>query len=523
MLNRMADLLRGQSLWGLAVAVFVGGLVALLPLVGSAGVLVALLGAGFLVLTLRQPLWGLAITLILAPFGAWEAQTPFFAGLPLPLGQLAWLGTCVAWVFVWLGRKKRTLPQFRVQRPLVLFIFITLLSLLSTESMSLGAKEVIKWLEILVAIWLVIDLLPIETEATTKEGQGSGRPILLVLGMVAIPAVIQGGLGIAQFIQVDGPESFLILGRFYRAYGTFQQPNPFGGFMAWHGLLALGIILGLLSQEKREERREKRDEPTVTRHALRVTRHSPFLDQYLPFLSQNWLIWLLAVGVAGITLGGMIASWSRGAWLGFAAGCVAVGFFWPRQRWWGVALLGLGAIVALGAWQAGVVPDSIVARVASATEVEIRPLRDIELTNNNYAVLERLAFWQAAVGMTEQNLWLGVGFGAYDAAYTQFAPADWPNSLGHAHNYYLNLVAEIGILGLIGYVVFWTAVVWQNIRFLSQTSGLERAILLGLLGCWTALSVHHLVDKLYVNNMYIHIGVLLALQQMVVRFEAVRQ
>ena len=298
MLNRMADLLRGQSLWGLAVAVFVGGLVALLPLVGSAGVLVALLGAGFLVLTLRQPLWGLAITLILAPFGAWEAQTPFFAGLPLPLGQLAWLGTCVAWVFVWLGRKKRTLPQFGVQRPLVLFIFITLLSLLSTESMSLGAKEVIKWLEILVAIWLVIDLLPIETEATTKEGQGSGRPILLVLGMVAIPAVIQGGLGIAQFIQVDGPESFLILGRFYRAYGTFQQPNPFGGFMAWHGLLALGIILGLLSQEKREERREMSLPLRVTRYASRVIRH--FSINICPFCHRT--------GSSGCSLLGWLVS-----------------------------------------------------------------------------------------------------------------------------------------------------------------------------------------------------------------------
>ena len=162
-------------------------------------------------------------------------------------------------------------------------------------------------------------------------------------------------------------------------------------------------------------------------------------------------------------------------------------------------------------------PDSITARVSSSAEFELRELRDIELTDTNYALLERLAFWQAAVGMAEQNLWLGVGFGNYDAVYQDFAPITWPLSLGHAHNYYLNLAAEVGILGLVAYVVFWGAIVWQNVRSLSQIQSWERAILLGLLGCWIALAVHHLVDKLYVNNMYIHIGVLLALQQVVVQ------
>jgi hypothetical protein len=34
---------------------------------------------------------------------------------------------------------------------------------------------------------------------------------------------------------------------------------------------------------------------------------------------------------------------------------------------------------------------------------------------------------------------------------------------------------------------------------------------LGLLAAWVGLSVHHLVDKLYVNNIYIHLGLMLAL------------
>ena len=33
----------------------------------------------------------------------------------------------------------------------------------------------------------------------------------------------------------------------------------------------------------------------------------------------------------------------------------------------------------------------------------------------------------------------------------------------------------------------------------------------GLLGTWTHLAVHSMVDKLYVNNLFLHLGVLLGL------------
>jgi putative inorganic carbon (HCO3(-)) transporter len=57
----------------------------------------------------------------------------------------------------------------------------------------------------------------------------------------------QAALGIYQFgLRGDGPEHFLVLGRFYRAYGTFNQPNPYGGFMNLTAVLGLGIFLGYL-------------------------------------------------------------------------------------------------------------------------------------------------------------------------------------------------------------------------------------------------------------------------------------
>jgi O-antigen ligase len=138
----------------------------------------------------------------------------------------------------------------------------------------------------------------------------------------------------------------------------------------------------------------------------------------------------------------------------------------------------------------------------------------VDINDANYAVLERLAHWQAALDMARDNLWLGVGFGNYEPAYDSYALINWPYPLGHAHNIYLNILAEAGIIGLVAYLLFWAAVFWQTVRLLTRLDWPQRGLALGLLAAWVALSVHHLVDKLYVNNVYIHLGVMLGLLQL---------
>ena len=52
-------------------------------------------------------------------------------------------------------------------------------------------------------------------EAVQPEGDGN------------FAGLVQAFIGIWQFgLRDTGPEHFMILGRFYRAYGTFEQPNP---------------------------------------------------------------------------------------------------------------------------------------------------------------------------------------------------------------------------------------------------------------------------------------------------------
>ena len=69
----------------------------------------------------------------------------------------------------------------------------------------------------------------------------------------------------------------------------------------------------------------------------------------------------------------------------------------------------------------------------------IADVRGREITDANFAVLERMAHWQSALTMWNEHPWLGVGIGNYEPLYAQYALPLWPLPLGHAHNYYLNV------------------------------------------------------------------------------------
>ena len=128
----------------------------------------------------------------------------------------------------------------------------------------------------------------------------------------------------------------------------------------------------------------------------------------------------------------------------------------------------------------------------------------------NYAVVERLAHWQAANDMAHDRPLFGVGLGSYEAVYDDYRLVNWEAPLGHAHNLYLNMLAETGIIGLAAFLAFWLLIFTLTWRCRRHPDLFSRSIAIGLLGCWTYIAVHCLFDNLYVNNLFFHIGVLLS-------------
>ena len=473
----------------LALAALGAGLLVIrLPLEYSALLFVGLLvlGAAF-----WEPAVGLGLAVIFGPAkaliefsqsGVTAGTGDLFRGLPgalqqilltVPsdLGQL-FLGLAVAgWLAHGLVRRSIELPRLPLLLPLCLYVGVSLFSLVGAPALDEGLKEILKWAEIILVVFIV-----------TSEN-AHGRAGWLVAAVLAA-GVAQAALGYWQYdLRGTGPTHFQ-LGTHYRAYGTFEQPNPFGGFLGLLWPVAAGLALAAAGRAWHTRQR------------------------------TDWLLAGVTGGSALLMLLGLYASLSRGAWLGAAAAAVAVavGSAAPRRRWLGLGLVLSGALLFLGLLRAGLVPGSLLARLTDVGDLfAVSDVRGATITVDNFAVLERVAHWQAAAGMARDDPWLGVGLGNYGAAYPLYGLLNWPNALGHAHNIYLNVLAETGVLGLTSYLILWLAIIALTMRTIGRSDGLRRGLAVGLLGAWAHLSVHQLVDSLYVNNIHLALAVLLGL------------
>ena len=112
--------------------------------------------------------------------------------------------------------------------------------------------------------------------------------------------------------------------------------------------------------------------------------------------------------------------------------------------------------------------------------------------------------------LTDQP-WTGVGFSNYQPLYEQYRLLNWPMPLGHAHNIYLNVAAETGLIGLGLYLLLWISILALTFRAIRRAQGFDRAAAVGLMGAWVYLGTHMLVDNLYVNNTHLMIGALFGL------------
>ncbi|HEV2656705.1 MAG TPA: O-antigen ligase family protein, partial [Ktedonobacteraceae bacterium] len=196
---------------------------------------------------------------------------------------------------------------------------------------------------------------------------------------------------------------------------------------------------------------------------------------------------------------------------------------------------------------AGLLPGSLF--TSALQKIGLANLSFLFPTTENYANSERVAHWVAGLLMFRAHPLLGVGIGNYATAYPRYAQGIFVIPLGHAHNYYINMAAEAGIVGLIGLLAFLTAVfvsggrVLRGInkkyrqaaeklakpqpgiqlaeartirkRFRELTN--ERALATGLLAALLSVCVHNVVDDLYVHSMTILFTLLLV---MLIRLEA---
>ena len=406
--------------WILVVALIgtgmIGGvLLARLPLTyGFAAVAGLCYAAGLL----YDPIAGLAGALFLGPLWAWLMIQP--SVIPAHVGQYALLVFLIlSFINLILQRKKQTVlkPQSvspPLMIPLCIFLGAALLSLWNPVDTWQGFTEFAKWAQLTLIFIILYDRL-------TARNSPAAAGLMLV--MLAGSGLLQACIGIWQFaFRADGPETFAISSRFYRAYGTFMQPNPYAGFVAMMASIMVGLTLSLVFQ-----RINKRPLEGNTAQDIK------------PF----WMV--ILVISAGLLTVGLVASWSRGGWVGFAAAFIVMILLIPKKWQWGLVLIPGLLIIGWVFFSMGILPEDITSRLAGLVAyTQYSDIRSVGITDANFSTLERMAHWQAAVNMWRSRFWLGIGLGGYESAYPAFRLPNWTLPLGHAHNIYLNMLAETG-------------------------------------------------------------------------------
>lgn len=239
-----------------------------------------------------------------------------------------------------------------------------------------------------------------------------------------------------------------------RMLGPYPSPNALG--LLLERALPLGLALAVA-------------------HVADRARFSGFSAGSVAIKCLGWLSALLVLTV------GLFLTFSVGAWIGAAVGCLVVIACQPRRLAIALTMLVIGAgLLAAPVLRTERVSSHFNLQSASTTMV-------------------RLAVWQSAIAMIQDHPWQGVGLDGFLELYrTQYIrPEAWQEpDLSHPHNLLLEAWLSLGILGppailwLLG-LFFWRA--QRLLRRIEEPA--SRALVLGWAGAMMAGVAHGLVDR----------------------------
>lgn len=302
-------------------------------------------------------------------------------------------------------------------------------------------------------------------------------------------AVLQALFGIGQFFTQTSP-AFSWLGlashdagfsgtsvvevggmRWLRAYGSLPHPNILGGYLAVALLITFGLYLRVYDGVRKGF-------ATWTRENVR--RHIEGRHWYV---CQAWYIAGLLLTLT-ILLLGLLLTFSRSGWIGFAAGwlvtlvlLMAMRWPWGWQLWakWTLFMVVIAGVTTLA------LPQLFLARSQATGRLETQSLTERQLQFSD------------AYNLIKLEPLRGVGYGNMPVAvYDQLTRERGSvHSYQPVHNIYLLSVVELGVIGGLVYLAFLFTVLRRQ---LLQTLQHPTWASLVLLGSFSALLVIGLFD-----------------------------
>jgi putative inorganic carbon (HCO3(-)) transporter len=346
-----------------------------------------------------------------------------------------------------LDMSTRSVWEARATRAMLVFVLVSALS--AAFSIHRG-----KSLEAMLNLLAITGLFL--AAASFVRGTGLLRAIAFFEVLAAIPVAT---LGLMQHFR---PELLPAANSYPgRALGPFGQPNRMGGYLV--ATIPVAIALAIAVQDR----------------ALRAG---------------------LLIAAFGLVLC-LAATYSRGAWLGVAAGLVALAAVlvrWPELQprpWVLAAALASVSIPFL------LLLPSVISRLESRPSAAPAWNLPIDPEREGSGAMRR-AIWSGALAAAAHRPLLGSGIGAFREAFDRSKSptmkrleAEGGRTADQAHNHYLGLLAERGVLGLAAFAILAALVFGAAATAMaSGTPAMGRVLVAGLAGSVVALLAHGLVD-----------------------------
>jgi O-antigen ligase len=396
------------------------------------------------------------------------------------LFELIVLALMVLWTIKVVGDKrlKLTIPQ--IAFPLVALIGVGLLQSISLmgsggerRSLSLNVESTRR--TVIVLVFLLIAFVIAANFLTSR------RRLIALGGLLTI-----FGLALAIFALV---QHFTWNGKLYwfrpntvstSAFGPFVNHNHFAGYME----LLIPLPIGLLMS--RAARRETRVLYGFAAAAMGIA--------LVASLSRGGMISLAAALVFLLLLSARLAkpapSYDRrpdcqGGVIGRYLPAVLGRFTrisTPASRV--LIVLAIAGAITAGLFWVG--PDPVARRITEGQTAS---------ANGQQALLSnRVWVWRDTVSMIRANPLLGVGLGAFGTAFSIYTQSDGSIRVPQAHNDYLQVVADCGIVG--GLIALWFLflifrAIWRGVE---SRDPLMAGLALGCGGSIFGLLVHSLFD-----------------------------
>ncbi|MFA6637218.1 MAG: O-antigen ligase family protein [Candidatus Omnitrophota bacterium] len=187
-------------------------------------------------------------------------------------------------------------------------------------------------------------------------------------------------------------------------------------------------------------------------------------------LKQSGLFLIgLIVSVACLFLTG-----SRGAWMFFGAAFMTVGILKGRKAA-AIFIMILSAVFFL---------------MPSETRERIYETVDFE----SGTAWERVMIWRGSVDMIKEHPVLGFGVNTFSKHFPDYKPEGYPDDR-YAHNCYLQMASEIGIVGAVFFMMFIIAALFSSLKgILRLPDGQRKGLAIGLFGGSVGFALNSAVD-----------------------------